>query len=84
MSGSTLAVIIIVVVVVIALAIWLVGMYFAQRRPGNDKKVDPPDTAVSGGAFDASGGRQVTPRRDATPPEARQYESDADDGGGSS
>jgi hypothetical protein len=82
MSGSTLAIIIIPVVVVIALATWLVMVYFAQRRPGNDRKVTPPDTAVSGGAFEAGGGRQVMPHRDATPPEADQ--GDVGDGSGSS
>jgi hypothetical protein len=45
MSGSTLAIIIIPVVVVIALATWIVMVYFAQRRPGNTRKVTPPDTA---------------------------------------
>lgn len=76
MSGSTLAIIIIPIVVVVSLAAWVVAVYLAQRRPGNDKKVARTNTAVSGGAFDASGGRQVTPHRDATPPEARQYDSE--------
>lgn len=84
MSGSTLAIIIIPVVVVIALAAWVVAVYLAQRRPGNDKKVAPPATEVSGGAFEVSGGRQVTPRRDATPQEARQYEGSGEEEGSSS
>jgi hypothetical protein len=56
MSGSALA-IIIPVVAVIALATWLIMIYVAQRRPDNDKEVTPPATTVSGGAFQASGGR---------------------------
>jgi flagellar basal body-associated protein FliL len=84
MSGSTLAIVIIPVVVVIALAAWIVVVYLAQRRPGNDKKVSPPATAVRGGGFEASGGRQVTPHRDAVPPEAHQYEGEADESTGTS
>jgi hypothetical protein len=84
MSGSTLAIIIIPIVIVVSLAAWVVAVYLAQRRPGNDKKVARTSTAVSGGAFDAPGGRQVTPRRDAVPPEARQYEGDRSEDSGAS
>lgn len=84
MSGSTLSIIIIPIVVVLALGAWIVAVHFAQRHPGNDKEVAPPATEVSGGAFEASGGRQAAPRRDATPAEARSYESDSGRGGGSS
>jgi hypothetical protein len=64
MSGSMLAVIFIPIVVAIALAFWLVSVYRADRHPesGPGKM---PRRPVIGGAFRASGGRQVTPRRDA-------------------
>ncbi len=56
---------------------WMIVIVLAQdrrprtRRPaqGNSKHRE-----VMGGQFDASGGRQVIPRRDATPPEVADSE----------
>jgi hypothetical protein len=58
-------------VIVVGLFVWLVIVLRQDRRPkqrlpaqGNSKHRD-----VMGGQFDASGGRQVTPRRDEPPTE---------------
>ncbi len=77
MSGSIWAIIFIPVVVAIVLAVWISVVYYANRHPqsGHPEK---PRHKVTGGRFRARGGRQVMPRRDATPPEAEKYESHAD------
>jgi hypothetical protein len=74
MSHSTLAAIIIPVVALVALAVWISLVYRASRHPGNGRRVPRIRRQVSGGMFEGSGGRQVMPRRDATPPEAAQFE----------
>jgi hypothetical protein len=74
MSNSTLAAIIVPIVALIALAVWISLVYRADRHPGSGWRIPRLRREVSGGAFESSGGRQVSPRRDATPPEAAQYE----------
>lgn len=74
MSHSTLAAVITPAVVIICLAVWLGLVFRAQRHPGGSKAT-PLSSEVDGGAFQSSGGRQVAPRRDAEPLEARQYQS---------
>lgn len=61
MSGSLLASVLVPVVVAIALACWIYAIYHADRHrdPGQGKM---PSRPVIGGAFRATGGRQVTPR----------------------
>ncbi len=70
MSGSLLAIILIPAVVLIVLAVWIYGVFYAERRPEPGSRSQPPDHEVSGGIFRAHGGRQLMPRPDATPPEA--------------
>lgn len=67
MSHSVLAAIIVPIVVLIALAAWLAAVYRAQRHPKAGSGSSLP-YEVSGGAF-RGGGRQVMPRRDASPGE---------------
>lgn len=74
MIGSTLSLIIMPIVVVIALTVWIVSVLYADEHPGKKEQTDHLRNSVSGGAFDADGGRQVMPHRDAVPPESRQYE----------
>ena len=74
MTGSTLSLIIMPIVVVIALALWVGSVLYADDHPGKKEEADHLRNSVSGGAFDAAGGRQVMPHRDAVPPESRQYE----------
>jgi hypothetical protein len=75
MSHSTLAAIIIPVVALIALAVWITLVYRADRHSGTGRRVPRLRHEVGGGSFESrGGGRQVMPRRDATPPEAAQYE----------
>lgn len=74
MSHSTLAAIIVPIVALIALGVWISLVYRADRHPGTGRRVPRLRREVSGGTFESSGGRQVMPRRDDTPPEAAQYE----------
>jgi hypothetical protein len=83
MSHSTLAAIIIPAVALVALAVWISLVYRADRRPGSGRRVPRVRREVSGGTFEASGGRQVMPRRDATPPEAAQFEQGSREASGS-
>ncbi len=77
MSGTGL----LLAIVIPALAIvgfggWIGAAHFADRHPPKrHERPEPLKTEVRGGAFQATGGRQVMPRRDATPPEAERYES---------
>ena len=74
MSGSLTGIILIPIVVILVLVVWLGAVYRAQRHPRGGEAAAPLSHEVTGGGFQASGGRQVTPRRDATPPEAEDYE----------
>ncbi|HEY3904907.1 MAG TPA: hypothetical protein VGM14_13435 [Streptosporangiaceae bacterium] len=57
--------------IVLGLFCWLVIVLRAgrQRRRRGPAQPNSKHREVMGGQFDASGGRQVTPRRDATPGE---------------
>jgi hypothetical protein len=77
MSHATLAAIIIPIVALVALAVWISLVYRADRHPGNGRRLPRRRREVNGGTFESSGGRQVMPRRDATPPEAAQFEQDS-------
>jgi hypothetical protein len=83
MSNSTLAAIIIPIVALIALAFWIGLVYRADHHPGTGRRLPRRRLEVNGGTFESSGGRQVMPRRDATPPEAAQYEESNREAGGS-
>lgn len=74
MPGSTVAIVVIPIVVAIALAVWIGMVLYANSHPQSGRP-EAPRHGVIGGRFRASGGRQVMPRRDATPPEAEKYES---------
>jgi hypothetical protein len=76
MAHSTLVAIIVPIVAIFAIAAWLGAVFHAKRHPANEKKVAPLPHEVSGGAFQAESAGQRMPRRDATPPEARKYDSD--------
>lgn len=75
MSGSLLAIIVIPIVAFLALIGWLGAVLYVSRRPGGRDHDARPRWHVAGGAFRGDP-RQVTPRRDATPPEAAAYEGD--------
>jgi len=69
MTGTTIGILVIVVVVVAGLAVWLVMMRFAARRPGQeDPQPDQIRGVVQGGQH-VGGGRSVAPTRDAPVPE---------------
>lgn len=76
MSHPVLAAIVTPIVVAAALACWIFAVYHANKHPrrGGSPEASPravPRRDVSGGAFRSSeGGRQLMPRRDATPAEA--------------
>lgn len=79
MTGSSLAVIVIPIVSFLALGVWLGAVMWASRAPSGKDHGLRPRWDVAGGAFRGDP-RQVTPHRDATPPEAERYEH-AGDGG---
>lgn len=87
MSGGVQAAVIIPIVVIIVLAIWLVLVYRAARRGGEGGEPEMgnpravPRREVAGGAFRSTGGRQVMPRRDATPAEAETDGAELAEGG---
>jgi hypothetical protein len=87
MSHSVQAAVIIPIVVVIVLAIWLALVYRAARRGGQGGEPEMgnpravPRREVAGGAFRSTGGRQVMPRRDATPAEAEPAGNEPAEGG---
>ena len=69
MSGTTTGIVVLCVVVVVSLAIWLVTVALAARRPGQEHpKRDPLRGLVQGGQH-VGGGRSVAPTRDAPVPE---------------
>jgi len=63
MHTSATAIWIIVVVVVVALAIWLVAVMRAARKPSREPRGDRLRGPVQGGTH-VGGGRSVAPRRD--------------------
>ena len=69
MTGSTVGIWIIVAVVVLGLAVWLITVARAARRPGQEHpKGDQVRGVVQGGQH-IGGGRSVAPTRDAPVPE---------------
>ena len=69
MSGTTTGIVVLCVVIVVSLAIWLVTVTLAARRPGQEHpKRDPLRGLVQGGQH-VGGGRSVAPTRDAPVPE---------------
>lgn len=69
MSGTTTGIVVLCVVIVVGLAIWLVMVARAARRPGQEHpKRDPLRGVVQGGQH-VGGGRSVAPTRDAPVPE---------------
>ena len=73
MSGTALLLAIIIPVLVVAgFGIWIGISFYAGSHPRTEGKAAPLDHTVQGGTFQG-GGRQVMPRRDATPPEAGDY-----------
>ena len=78
MSGSLLAIIIIPIAALLALFAWVGAVLYASRRPGGREHGARPRWDVSGGTFRGDA-RQVTPRRDATPPDAAAYEGNRPD-----
>jgi hypothetical protein len=76
MSGSTIILGILIPLAVIAgFAVWIGNIHFFHRRP-RQKSTNPLKHTMQGGAFQATGGRQVAPRRDAVVPESLDYEQD--------
>ena len=71
MTGSAIAVIVIPVVGFVAVGIMIGLVLLASRRPAKDRGLRPRRN-VAGGAFRGDP-RQVTPHRDAEPPEAAGY-----------
>lgn len=69
MSGTTTGIIVFVVVIVVSLAVWLISVALAARRPGQEHpKQDQVRGLVQGGQH-VGGGRSVGPTRDAPVPE---------------
>jgi hypothetical protein len=63
MDGSATAIWIICAVVVVGLAIWLIAVSLAARRPRREPHGDQLYGPVQGGTH-VGGGRSVAPRRD--------------------
>lgn len=70
MSGSTIGIVVIPIVIAVALAAWIVMVYRANRHPRTGRG-DTPDQEISGSVFRGDP-RQMSPRRDAPPEEARR------------
>jgi hypothetical protein len=64
MTASATAIWIICAVIVVALAVWLIAIAFAQRKPFFRTHREPRRGRVQG-ATHVGGGRSVAPRRDA-------------------
>lgn len=77
MSSAVLAAIIIPIVALVALAIWIVAVLHADKHPHYRHPGQLPPRQISGGSFQAVGGRQVMPRPGAEPsePSPSGYES---------
>ena len=69
MSGTTTGIVVICVVIVVGLAVWLVTVALAARRPySQNPKREQMRGLVQGGRH-VGGGRSVAPTRDAPVPE---------------
>ena len=68
MSGTTTGIVVFVVVIVLALAVWLVAVALAARRPGQDHPKREPLRGLVQGGQHVGGGRSVAPTRDAPVP----------------
>jgi hypothetical protein len=74
MGGSDLIIgILIPVAAVLGIGIWYGIIHRSHRRPRKDAPA-PLKHTTQGGAFQGSGGRQVSPTRDAVVPESLKYE----------
>jgi hypothetical protein len=80
MHTSATAIWIIVVVAVVALAIWLIAVMRADRKPSKEPHGDNLRGPVRGGAHAAAGGRSVAPRRDEEVTPDQFPDGDADNG----
>jgi hypothetical protein len=69
MSGTTTGIVVLCVVVVLSLAIWLVAVELASRRPGQKHPKREPLRGLVQGGQHVGGGRSVAPTRHAPVPE---------------
>jgi hypothetical protein len=69
MSGTTTGIVVLCVVVVLSLAIWLVAVELASRRPGQEHPKREPLRGLVQGGQHVGGRRSVAPTRDAPVPE---------------
>lgn len=69
MTGTTTAIVAICGVVVVALAVWLVTIALAARRPGRQHPQRDRMRGLVQGGQHVGGGRSVAPTRDAPVPE---------------
>ena len=69
MSGTTIGIVAICAVAVVALAVWLVIIGLAARRPGRDRPSQDQIRGLVQGGQHVGGGRSVAPTRDAPVPE---------------
>lgn len=69
MTGTTLGILVIVAVIVVGLAVWLVSVALAARRPGQQHPKREPLRGLVQGGQHVGGGRSVAPTRDAPVPE---------------
>ncbi len=69
MSSQVLVAIVLPIVVAIVLVVWIGLVMHASKHPGHRGQAGTqrPRRQVAGGAFRATGGRQVTPRPDEEP-----------------
>ena len=69
MTGTATWVWIICVVIVVSLAVWLISVALAARRPGQEHPKQDQIRGVVQGGQHVGGGRSVAPTRDAPVPE---------------
>ena len=69
MSGTTTGIVVIVVVIVVSLAVWLISVALAARRPGQEHPERDQIRGLVQGGQHVGGGRSVAPTRDAPVPE---------------
>ncbi len=69
MSGTTTGIVVFCVVIVLSLAVWLLMVARAARRPGQEHPKREPLRGLVQGGQHVGGGRSVAPTRDAPVPE---------------
>jgi hypothetical protein len=69
MSGTVTGIWVLAVVIVVSLAVWLVLVRYAAKRPGQKFRRREQMRGVVQGGQHVGGGRSVAPRRDAPVPE---------------